>query len=90
MQRLKFESGTLILENADEKENVPNAFVWDSRTKHFRAPAYKYREIITEFVRTKTEYEDEAKNYADFDFRQKFQFNTETLSNRFNRSVEGK
>ena len=69
---LKFESGTLILDGASENKNVPNAFVWDERTKHFRAPAYKYREIITEFVRTKTEYADEAKNYADFDFRQKF------------------
>ena len=73
MQTLKFESGTLILDGANEKENVPTAFVWDERTKHFRAPAYKYREIITEFVRNKTEYEDEAKNYSEFDFRQKFQ-----------------
>ena len=73
MQTLKFESGTLILDGADKKDAVPTAFVWDERTKHFRAPAYKYREIITEFVRTKTEYEDEAKNYAEFDFKQKFQ-----------------
>ena len=68
--KLKFESGTLILEN--ESDNVPNAFVWDARTKHFRAPAYKYREIITDFVRNRIDYEDEAKNYADFDFKQKF------------------
>ncbi len=68
--KLKFESGTLILEG--ETENVPNAFVWDARTKHFRAPAYKYREIITDFVRNKIAYEDKAKNYADFDFKQKF------------------
>ena len=70
--KLKFESGTLILEGADESEVVPKAFVWDTRTKHFRAPAYKYREIITDFVRNKIAYEDEAKNYADFDFKQKF------------------
>ncbi len=70
--KLKFESGTLILEGADESEIVPKAFVWDARTKHFRAPAYKYREIITDFVRNKIAYEDEAKNYADFDFKQKF------------------
>ncbi len=72
MLKLKFESGTLILEGADENAVVPNAFVWDARTKHYRAPAYKYREIITEFFRTKTPYEDAAKNYADFDFKQKF------------------
>jgi len=72
MLKLKFESGTLILEGAGENEIVPNAFVWDARTKHFRAPAYKYREIITDFVRAKTAYEDAAKNYSDFDFKQKF------------------
>ena len=70
--KLIFESGTLILEGAKEKDFVPSAFVWDARTKHFRAPAYKYREIITEFVSNKIEYEDKAKNYGDFDFRQKF------------------
>ena len=69
---LKFESGTLILEGADETTTVPQAFVWDTRTKHFRAPAFLYREIIKEFIRTKTPYEDLAKNYATFDFKQKF------------------
>ena len=70
--KIKFESGTLILDGANETDTVPNAFVWDTRTKHFRAPAYKYREIITDFMRNKIAYEDEAKNYADFDFKQKF------------------
>src|SRR5687767_9278817 len=70
--KLKFESGTLILEGANEKTSVPKAFVWDERTRHFRSPAYKYREIITEFVRNKIPYQDEAKNYSEFDFRQKF------------------
>ena len=71
MYKLKFESGTLILDGAGETANVPKAFQWDARTKQFRAPAYKYREIITEFVRNKIEYEDAAKNYGDFDFKQK-------------------
>ncbi len=71
MQILKFESGTLILDGANENEKVPSAFVWDARTKHFRAPAYKYREVITDFVRNKTECLDEAKNYSEFDFKQK-------------------
>ena len=70
--KLKFESGTLVLYGADEKAPAPKAFVWDARTKHFRAPAYKYREIITEFVRNKIPYQDEAKSYSEFDFRQKF------------------
>jgi len=72
MFKLKFDSGTLILENADETTSVPKAFVWDTRTKQFRAPAFLYREVIKDFIRTKTPYEDEAKNYATFDFKQKF------------------
>ncbi len=70
--QLKFESGTLILEGAGEADFAPNAFVWDARTKHYRAPAYKYREIITEFVRAKINYEDSAKKYSEFDFKPKF------------------
>ncbi|HQU86454.1 MAG TPA: DEAD/DEAH box helicase family protein [Pyrinomonadaceae bacterium] len=70
--KLKFESGTLILEGANENDLVPKAFVWDSRTKYFRAPAYLYREIVLDFMRSKTEFDDSAKNYSNFDFKQKF------------------
>lgn len=72
MLKLRFESGTLILEGAGEKTEVPKAFVWDTRTKHFRAPAFLYREIIKDFIRNKIPYEDEAKQYAVFDFKPKF------------------
>jgi superfamily II DNA or RNA helicase len=72
MFTLKFESGTLILEGAGENASVPKAFVWDTRTRHFRAPAYLYREIVKEFIRAKTPYTDAAKNYAAFDFKQKY------------------
>ena len=72
---LRFEAGTLILENVADKSSIPTAFVWDERTKHFRAPAFKYREIVKEFICTKTAYEDSAKKYDKFDFRQKFQLN---------------
>lgn len=70
--QLKFESGTLILENARETDAVPEAFLWDSRTKNFRAPAYQYRNIIIDLIRHKIPYEDLAKKYAEFDFKQKF------------------
>src|SRR4028119_1512155 len=70
--KLKYEAGTLILEGAEEKDSVPNAFVWDKRTRQFRSPAFKYRAIIKEFIRTKTAYEDAAKRYDSFAFKQKF------------------
>ena len=70
--KLKFESGTLILEGAGETDAVPGAFVWDNRTRHYRAPAYQYRHIVKEFIRTKIAYEDDAKKYSTFDFKPKF------------------
>jgi superfamily II DNA or RNA helicase len=86
MFTLKFEAGTLILAGASENESVPNAFLWDNRTRQFRAPAFSYRHIIKEFIRTKTPYADEAKGYAKFDFKQKFQltprpYQTESIEN---------
>ena len=70
--KLVFESGTLILEGAEENDQVPNAFLWDTRTRQFRSPAYKYREVVKDFIRAKIEYEDSAKRYDSFDFKQKF------------------
>ncbi len=70
--KLKFESGTLILEGANQKDSVPRDFVWDERTRQFRAPAFKYRQIIIDFIRHKIPYEDEAKKYQEFDFKEKF------------------
>ena len=86
MLTLKFESGTLILEGAGETDDVPKWFLWDARTKHYRAPAYVYRQIIKDFIRTKTVYEDEAKNYNVFDFKSKFHlaprpYQTESIEN---------
>ena len=86
MLTLKFDSGTLILAGAGENDLVPTHFVWDNRTRQFRAPAFSYRHIIKEFIKTKTPYADEANEYAKFDFKQKFQlaprpYQTESIEN---------
>lgn len=83
---LNFESGTLILNGAEKDEIVPNHFVWDERTRQFRAPAFNYRHIITDFIKNKTDFTDAAKKYDSFDFRQKFHleprpFQTESVAN---------
>ena len=73
MFTLQFESGTLTLEGAREGDPaVPRQFLWDARTRHYRAPAYRYREIVKEFIRAQTPYADEAKKYETFDFKPKF------------------
>jgi len=74
------------LEGANENSSVPKAFVWDTRTKCFRAPAFLYREVIKEFIRNKTEYSDGAKLYSTFDFKPKFHveprfYQTESIAN---------
>ena len=72
MLRLQFEAGTLILEGAGEDFAAPPQFRWDSRVGQFRAPAFEYRHIVKDFIRRKIEFDDAAKRYLKFDFRQKF------------------
>ena len=62
----------MIFSGAEKEDSVPKAFLWDNRTRQFRAPAYLYRQIIKELIRTKTPYKDEAKKYNTFDFKPKF------------------
>jgi superfamily II DNA or RNA helicase len=66
---LQFDSGTLLLEGADDSAQVPSAFQWDQRVRRWRAPAYSYRQVVTELVRQKIPYQDQARRYLQFDFR---------------------
>jgi superfamily II DNA or RNA helicase len=65
---LRFDSGTLVLDGADRLSKVPVHFKWDERVMRWRAPAWAYRHIIKDFIRTKTPYEDRARSYDKFDF----------------------
>ena len=69
---LKYEAGTLILEHAGEDFAAPAAFRWDARVRQFRAPAFLYREVVKDFMRRKIEFDDQARKYSTFDFKQKF------------------
>ena len=71
---LRFEAGTLLLDGADRTSSrVPQHFRWDERVLRWRAPAWAYRHIIKELVRTKTPYEDRARAYDRFDFVSKLE-----------------
>lgn len=65
---LRFDAGTLLLDGADRSRIVPQSFRWDERTLRWRAPAFAYRHIIKDLIRSKTPYEDEARAYHQFDF----------------------
>ncbi len=66
---LRFDSGTLVLDGADRQAQLSNAFQWDDRIRRWRAPASAYRRIVTDLVRNKTDFEDQARRYHEFDFR---------------------
>ena len=66
---LQFDSGTLLLEGAEQATAVPAAFKWDERVRRWRAPAIAYRDVVTELVRSKTPHQDQARRYLEFQFR---------------------
>lgn len=66
---LQFDSGTLLLDGAEQSTPVPAAFKWDERVRRWRAPAIAYRDIVTELVRSKTPHQDQARRYLEFQFR---------------------
>lgn len=65
---LRFDSGTLLLDGAEQSSEVPSAFRWDERVRRWRAPAWAYRHVVRELIRRKVVYEDQARGYHQFDF----------------------
>lgn len=62
---LDFDKGTLILSDASDalRSAVPD-LRWDKRTRHFRAPACRYREIVLALHHAGLPWEDRARGYA--------------------------
>ncbi|MDP3274961.1 MAG: DEAD/DEAH box helicase family protein [Deltaproteobacteria bacterium] len=67
---LRFDSGTLVLDGLNAEcapELVPPFTVFDERIKRYRAPGYRYREVLTHLVRRSRESQltlvDEARKY---------------------------
>ncbi|HEX8775622.1 MAG TPA: DEAD/DEAH box helicase family protein [Pyrinomonadaceae bacterium] len=66
---LRFDSGTLLLDGAAQTSTVvPAAFRWDERVMRWRAPAWAYRHVVKDLIRSQTLYEDRARAYLSFDF----------------------
>jgi superfamily II DNA or RNA helicase len=60
--RLLYESGTIVASGASGRE-LPGAFVWDARTRQWRAPASAYREAILSLREAGTPHEDLASSF---------------------------
>ncbi len=66
---LQFEAGTLTLEGAGQEFPAPSVFQWDERVRRWRTPAIAYRQAVTELMRGKVAFKDEARRYHEFQFR---------------------
>ncbi|MBI2192543.1 MAG: DEAD/DEAH box helicase [Planctomycetes bacterium] len=69
--RLEFDRGTLLVRGVEEGLEQPGlpGCVFDPRVGLWRAPAWRYREIVTVLARAKTEFEDAARSYETIDLR---------------------
>jgi superfamily II DNA or RNA helicase len=57
--KLFYESGTLVATGAS-RPDLPDSFVWDGRTRQWRAPASAYRDAILRLRESETPHEDLA------------------------------
>ncbi len=69
---LRFESGTLVLDGPAARtstEQLPQGALWDERIKRFRVQAFRYREVVTFYVRksraNECVFEDQARRYSE-------------------------
>ena len=63
--KIDFDKGTLILQNVPEslQTRLPN-LLWDERTLTFRAPAYRYRHIVSQLRAHNIAYQDTARQFS--------------------------
>jgi superfamily II DNA or RNA helicase len=67
--QLRFDAGTLVLDGAPrDAPSIPSAFIWDERIARHRAPAWRYRDVVTELTRSSRAggqpFDDHARAYA--------------------------
>ena len=63
---LKFAYGTLeVVGYEGDAEALPPDFIQDKRTASFRAPAYRYAEVVLALRDAGVEFEDEARGYTE-------------------------
>ena len=63
--KIDFDKGTLILQNVAEalQTRLPD-LLWDERTLTFRAPAYRYRHIVSQLRAHNIAYQDTARQFT--------------------------
>ena len=64
---LRFEMGTILLEGAESFVSQMTFLKWDERTKQWRAPALRYRDVVLFFHQNCLPLIDRARNYLKMD-----------------------
>jgi superfamily II DNA or RNA helicase len=64
--KLHYESGTLVATGTSRRD-LPDSFVWDARTRQWRAPASAYREAILSLREARTPHQDLAAGFERLD-----------------------
>ncbi|HEX2182975.1 MAG TPA: hypothetical protein VHH10_11870, partial [Rubrobacteraceae bacterium] len=64
--RLLYESGTLVATGASGSD-LPESFVWDARTRQWRAPASAYRDAVMRLRERGTPHRDLAAGFERLD-----------------------
>ena len=60
---LLYEHGTLVAPDLPADEVLGSTFVFDDRTRVYRAPAWRYRDVVMHLRREKLTYADRAKQF---------------------------
>lgn len=63
-----YEQGSLVIDGWNDlyRQHCQDV-VYDSRTKEHRAPAYRYRDLVTQLIAEKLPFQDKARNYEIID-----------------------
>ena len=62
---LHFDKGTILLKGVeDENLLYLDGVVWDERTNSYRAPALKYRDIVSTLIEKKISFKDHARKFS--------------------------
>ena len=62
---LHFDKGTILLKGVeDENFLYYEGVVWDERTNSYRAPALKYRDIVSTLIEKNISFKDHARKFS--------------------------
>jgi len=64
--KLRFDKGTLVLDDITDDARIPPQFVFDNRVDKWRVPAYHYRSVVEYLVRQHIPFTDNARHYQEF------------------------